>query len=121
MELGGVVWPEDIDMSDSVATFVEFFSRYQYEEIRIDDVGHILGVEKIAIYANSNGDVMHVARQSPNTGTWHSKMGPEEDIEHRHPNDVVGGQCGDVAAVMARGHPLPDPQPTGASELWLPS
>jgi hypothetical protein len=38
-------------------------------------------VQKIAIFAKTNGEPTHVARQLPN-GKWTSKLGDWEDIEH---------------------------------------
>jgi hypothetical protein len=40
-----------------------------------------LAFEKIALYADKNGLPSHAARQLP-SGTWTSKLGPMEDIEH---------------------------------------
>jgi hypothetical protein len=39
------------------------------------------GFEKIALYATSDGEVTHAARQLSN-GRWTSKLGRWEDIEH---------------------------------------
>lgn len=119
MKMPGVVWPSQLDMSASLDNFREFFALFGFEEWPVDAIEHNKGVEKIALYV-SRGEVQHVARQHPDTGLWQSKMGPEEDIEHRHPNDVVGNQCGQVAALMGRGYQLPDPQMAGISDLWRP-
>ncbi len=59
------------------------------------------GFEKIALYADGEGQVTHAARQLP-SGKWTSKLGDLEDIEHSHPEDVGGGDYGEVICYLKR-------------------
>lgn len=59
-----------------------------------------VGFEKVALF----GDALfytHAARQLPD-GTWTSKLGKAEDIEHDTPEDVAGGIYGEVVQYMQR-------------------
>lgn len=57
------------------------------------------GYEKVAIYV-LNGSVTHAARQRKD-GTWRSKLGLDEDIEHTLAG-LEGGLYGNVAAFLKR-------------------
>jgi hypothetical protein len=57
-------------------------------------------VEKLAIYATSDGRPRHVARQLPN-GRWTSKLGRLEDIEHEL-EGLSGELYGTVQKFMQR-------------------
>lgn len=59
------------------------------------------GVERIALFADEDGDVVHVARQLP-SGAWSSKLGRWEDIEHADLEALEGGDYGKVVAFMKR-------------------
>ncbi|HET6575801.1 MAG TPA: hypothetical protein VFG68_19525 [Fimbriiglobus sp.] len=59
------------------------------------------GFERIALYADAAGRYTHAARQLP-TGTWTSKLGIAEDIEHDTPDNIAGGIYGDVFGFMRR-------------------
>ena len=59
------------------------------------------GFEKVALYADSSRRYTHATRQLPN-GTWISKLGQAEDIEHDTAEDVAGGVYGEVAGFMRR-------------------
>lgn len=58
------------------------------------------GIEKIAIYADGD-EYVHAALQLEG-GKWTSKMGPDKDIEHDAPEDLVGPCYGQVTAFMKR-------------------
>lgn len=58
------------------------------------------GYLKVAIYGNSL-TFTHAARQLPD-GTWTSKLGKAEDIEHDTPDDVAGGLYGEVVGFLRR-------------------
>lgn len=59
--------------------FVTTFSKYGYQPCESDDLE--AGYEKVAIYVDSTGTPTHMARQL-GSGTWTSKLGKLEDIEH---------------------------------------
>lgn len=61
------------------------------------------GFEKVAVYAGFD-DPTHVSRQLAD-GSWTSKLGPDEDIEHDTADDVAGGLYGDIVQFMRR--PVP--------------
>jgi hypothetical protein len=65
---------------DSVEAWIELFELHGYR--RCDSADLEEGMEKIAIYADSNGEALHVARQL-SSGEWTSKIGKLEDIRHR--------------------------------------
>lgn len=58
------------------------------------------GFEKVALYG-FGFFYTHAARQLPD-GTWTSKLGKAEDIEHSSPDDVAGGIYGEVVQFMRR-------------------
>jgi hypothetical protein len=58
------------------------------------------GFDKVAIYGN-DGEYTHAARQLPD-GTWTSKLGPEDDINHATLDALAGGEYGHVIKIMRR-------------------
>ena len=62
------------------------------------------GHEKIALYADDQGEWTHAALQLPD-GWWTSKLGPDEDIFHLTPQALVGDLYGQVQAIMKRSTP----------------
>lgn len=58
------------------------------------------GIERVALYA-LDGNWTHAARQRSD-GTWTSKLGDFEDIDHRTPEAVAGADYGEIAAFMKR-------------------
>jgi hypothetical protein len=63
------------------------------------------GFEKIALFADAQGNPRHGARQLA-TGLWTSKLGKAEDIEHQL-HDLEGTAYGSVVLVMKRQAPAP--------------
>ena len=59
-----------------------------------------LGFEKVALYA-SGSFYTHAARQL-GSGTWTSKLGKLEDIEHDTPDAVAGGTYGEIFRFLKR-------------------
>ena len=59
-----------------------------------------VGYEKVALYAK-NGNWEHAAWQLE-SGSWTSKLGVDEDIEHAAPNDLCGDLYGEVHCIMRR-------------------
>jgi hypothetical protein len=58
------------------------------------------GFEKIALFANDQGQPKHAARQLSD-GHWTSKLGKSEDIEHAL-HDLTGVLYGSVVLIMKR-------------------
>lgn len=58
-------------------------------------------VDRIALFADSCGDVVHAARQNED-GSWTSKLGEWEDITHDALRAVEGGEYGQVVRLMSR-------------------
>jgi hypothetical protein len=70
-----------------------------------ENAEHETGYEKIAIYVDRYGAPSHAARQLP-SGTWTSKLGSWEDIEHPDLQCLEGQAYGRVAAIMRRASEL---------------
>jgi hypothetical protein len=112
--MGGYFWPDDLPIGVPViGVIVEMFRRAGYAEC--GDSTHVVGAEKVAIYADSYREVLHVARQVPN-GRWASKMGALADIEHATVELIECNWIGQVAVILCR--PLNVPEP--AVRLILP-
>ena len=61
------------------------------------------GIEKVALYVDSSNEVSHAARQKEN-GTWASKLGDLEDIEHKKLDALYGDAptYGTLAKILKR-------------------
>jgi hypothetical protein len=87
---GGMVgysWPENIGQDETLDSFIEFFEHHGYQ--RCSSSSYERKYQKIAIYADNNGQPKHVSRQK-NKKIWASKILKYEDIEHRL--DAISGQ-----------------------------
>ena len=91
-------WPVGILQDGSLLAHVQLYSLYGYE-VCADGVQEP-GFEKLALFIK-NGSISHAARQSEN-GVWTSKLGPEEDIEHKTPELLVGRTYGIIAQFLRR-------------------
>ncbi|MGK7925905.1 MAG: hypothetical protein AB4290_11765 [Spirulina sp.] len=90
-------WPIEPRI-ESLDSFIEVFQGLGYE---VCDNGELENnSEKVAIYINSNGEPIHMARQL-NTGYWTSKCGKLEDITHTL-EGLEGDYYGTVAIFMKR-------------------
>ena len=92
-------WPFGIPRRETIDVFIQAFSTLGYVLCATADVEP--GFERIAIYVNSARKPTHVARQLPN-GTWTSKLGKLEDIEHATLDGLNGSPYGSVALFMRR-------------------
>ena len=72
-------WPKNARRDGSIAAYVEVFVSLGFEACATPQ--HEAGFEKIAIYG-VGGQFTHVAKQLP-SGSWTSKLGSLEDIEHQ--------------------------------------
>lgn len=98
-------WPEGVLHEESLPAFLMAFATVGYEPCA--DGGLEPGVEKVAIYAHEGGAVRHAARQQPD-GTWRSKLGEDEGIEHTL-NGLVGPFYGRIVAYLKRPRQSPGP------------
>ena len=100
----GYRWPENISQAETPEAFTQFFSIQGYEACHIPDLE--AGFEKIAIYTSGN-DVLHAAKQLT-SGHWISKLGEQEDIEHKSLQNIEGGNglwdYGQASIFMRRPH-----------------
>jgi hypothetical protein len=95
----GLYWPSETPSEEyGVGALHDAFKALGYEPC--DHEGPESGFEKVAIYGN-NFVYTHAARQLPE-GTWTSKLGKAEDIEHNTPDVVAGGIYGEVVEIMRR-------------------
>jgi hypothetical protein len=90
-------WPPGVSLECTIQSFLEAYSRLGFEPCQ----SAILepGYEKIALYAKS-GEPQHAARQL-SSGSWTSKCGQLEDIEHDL-GAIEGSAYGKVAAFLRR-------------------
>lgn len=93
----GIYWPGPA--GDDLAALTSVFAALGYA--RCDGNELEVGHEKVALYADDQGEWTHAARQLPD-GWWTSKLGPEEDILHRTPEALVGDLYGQVQEIMKR-------------------
>jgi hypothetical protein len=93
----GIYWPGP--PGDDLAALAGLFAALGYAPCVGDDLE--ASHEKIALYADDQGEWTHAARQLPD-GWWTSKLGPDEDILHRKPEALVGDLYGQVQLIMKR-------------------
>ena len=76
-------WPPNVPRELTLDAFILAYRTLGF--VQCVDASHETGFVKIALYATKESDgslfPTHVAIQLPN-GTWSSKLGPCEDIEH---------------------------------------
>jgi hypothetical protein len=90
-------WPEGAPHEDTLEAFMQAYGTVGFAPGQ--DGSPEPGVEEIAIYATREGP-QHAARQEKD-GTWRSKLGPDEDIEHAL-DGLVGPLYGKVVVYLAR-------------------
>jgi hypothetical protein len=90
-------WLEGIAKEESLEAFIQAFATVGYKPCAD---GYLeTGSEKIAIFAAGN-EVRHTAKQNQD-GSWTSKLGPDEDIEHTL-TGLEGPFYGKVIAFLKR-------------------
>lgn len=99
-------WPEEVPRQRTLDAFVQAFASIGFEECRDASSEH--GWEKVAIYAKSDGEPSHAARQLRD-GTWTSKLGQLQDINHVEPDDVNGTDYGSPVRFLRRRRNDPNP------------
>jgi hypothetical protein len=85
----GVVWPEGLAREETLACFILAFQTLRYVPCESSALEE--GVEKIAIFVNTDGTPAHAAKQLP-SGAWTSKLGDWEDIEHKTLANLEGDE-----------------------------
>jgi hypothetical protein len=102
--LDGCYWPDGFSAALTVANFVRLFKLVSgYEPC--SHCRYERGFEKIAIYADNEGNVTHAARQTE-SGKWTSKLGDWEDIEHDTLEALEGDFYGKVRQFLKRVAPF---------------
>jgi hypothetical protein len=94
----GYYWPPGARRENTVEAWTAAFEVLLYklcQDATLED-----GYEKIALYAKASSPT-HIARQTQ-LGTWTSKLGPDEDIEHITPEALEGKIYGEVVTCMRR-------------------
>jgi hypothetical protein len=91
-------WPEGVPREATLAAFVAAYATLGYQICENGDFE--ADFEKIAVFTKPAGTPTHAARQLP-SGTWTSKLGDEEDIEHEL-RGVEGARYGSVRQFMKR-------------------
>lgn len=92
-------WPDGIVRRETLDAFIQAYGTLGYVPCEDDKLES--GVEKIAIYINSNRIPTHAARQLP-SGKWTSKLGPYKDIEHISLEGLNGNEYGAVGCILKR-------------------
>ena len=92
-------WPANIPRENTLQRFIEAFQTLGYEPC--ENAGLEPDVEKVAVYADDAGAPTHAARQL-SSGARTSKLGREEDIEHRDLAGVEGEEYGHVVQLLRR-------------------
>lgn len=91
-------WPPDIPREETLDAFIQTYAKLGSQPCENEELEP--AYEKIALFASSNGVPTHAARQLPN-GSWTSKLGRQEDIEHSL-EGVEGPAYGTVVRFMRR-------------------
>lgn len=94
----GYLWKEGIPEDGSIDSIVRFLQSFGFEIGNSPNIEDTL--EKVALFSNGDGYVIHLARQLPN-GKWTSKLGASHDVEHSL-KSMEGGMYGNVVLVMER-------------------
>jgi hypothetical protein len=95
----GGYWPPGADPGETLGHLIGVF---QLQGYAVCENGNLEpGFEKVALYADQDGEWQHVARQLPN-GQWTSKIGELEDIAHSEIDAVASDDYGRVACYMRR-------------------
>lgn len=91
-------WPKEVERGSDIAALIRLFNWLGFEQC--GDGRFEAGFEKVAIYS-VDGLWTHAARQKSD-GTWTSKLGDFEDIDHENAEVVVGGDYGEIAVILKR-------------------
>lgn len=96
-------WPPGVPRERTLDAFVAAFASLGYMVCAGE--GPEPGYERVALFADGDGRPTHAARQLP-SGSWSSKLGKVEDIEHGL-HVLEGALYGLVVLILKR--PVPPP------------
>ncbi|MGI8588243.1 MAG: DUF7689 domain-containing protein [Chloroflexia bacterium] len=92
-------WPPSVPREYALAAYIQAFVSIGYEVCDGSDLEQ--GFEKVALFSDADGEPSHSARQLV-SGSWTSKLGEWEDIEHTTLTALEGDVYGTVAPVLKR-------------------
>jgi hypothetical protein len=98
-EVCGGYWPPGVPKQNTVATWVAALQTQMYATC--EDGKREQGFEKVAIFANADGEPTHAARQLQD-GRWTSKLGDGHDITHADLVCLEGNYYGSVVQYLKR-------------------
>jgi hypothetical protein len=90
-------WPDGVPREATLQAFILAFGTLGYTPC--DHGSPESGFEKVAIYTNEQRSPTHMARQL-SSGTWTSKCGQLEDIEHETLKVLEGSRPNDYGTVV---------------------
>ena len=93
-------WPPGITREDTLASYLSAFEFLGFEPCL--DGEFEPGVQKIAIYTDSQNMFTHVAIQRTEAPEWSSKLGTWEDISHTTLDALSGWLYGQASFFMER-------------------
>jgi hypothetical protein len=103
LKLGGYHWPKglpyELPNKETIDNFVAAFATMNFVEC--PDASFEDGFEKIALYVDAKGVPKHAARLLP-SGSWTSKLGDWEDIEHPSLDVMEGPGYGEAKKFFKR-------------------
>lgn len=92
-------WPPGVPRQRNAASLIAAFALSGYTQCA--SASYEKGLEKIAIYTDSQGLPTHAARQLSD-GKWTSKLGECEDIEHEELVSLGGSLYGEPTIFLSR-------------------
>lgn len=95
----GYYWPRRAPLAYTLESYTAALAIHGFYVC--DDGEPEQGFEKIALYANTDGQPTHAARQLA-SGRWTSKLGDEEDITHDSLAALEGADYGTVVCFLKR-------------------
>ena len=91
-------WLDGVPQEETLEAYIQAYQTLGYEVCNSDELE--AGVEKIALYVDSENQPTHAARQLTN-GKWVSKLGWLEDIKHEL-DGLRGDRYGVVGQILKR-------------------
>ena len=92
-------WPSGVRRDETIEAFIQAFRLFGYEPC--DNAAFEESKDKVAIYTDTQGRPLHMAKQRSNGG-WKSKLGPAWDIYHDNPECLEGDEYGHIAQILSR-------------------
>lgn len=92
-------WPDSIPRDEYPESFLKMYELAGYESCEGADPEH--GFQKIALFVDPDGKVTHASRQL-SEGSWTSKLGQLNDIQHATPYSLEGDIYGKVEYILKK-------------------